>query len=73
MAYHTLLVFEDGAWAPQFGDRDRDIVVQEIRDMIDSGSDNPRHRRFYCIRKTPQAPSHAAVMAIAATLPHPKP
>jgi hypothetical protein len=30
--YHMLLVREDGQWSPQFGDFDRDCVVQERED-----------------------------------------
>lgn len=28
----------DGKWAPQFGDYDREVAEQEMRDMKDSGS-----------------------------------
>lgn len=34
MGYHMLYVREEGAWAPQFGDKDRECVVEEMRDMI---------------------------------------
>jgi len=30
--YYTLLIFEDGAWAPQFGDYVRKVVTDEKRD-----------------------------------------
>lgn len=33
--YHTLAVFEDGQWAPQFGDWDKDVVKQEREDSYD--------------------------------------
>jgi hypothetical protein len=30
--YYTLLIKEDGVWAPQFGDYVRSVVAQEKRD-----------------------------------------
>ena len=30
--YFTLAIREDGRWAPQFGDYERAVVAQEIRD-----------------------------------------
>lgn len=30
--YHTLAIREDGRWAPQFGDYDKDAVLQERED-----------------------------------------
>lgn len=35
--YYTLAVREDGVWAPQFGDYDRDVVADEKLDYRDHG------------------------------------
>lgn len=32
MRYYTLVIREDGKWAPQFGDYKKSVVVQEITD-----------------------------------------
>jgi hypothetical protein len=35
--YYTLAVREDGVWGAQFGDYDRDVVVDEKLDYRDRG------------------------------------
>lgn len=35
--YHTLAVREDGRWAPQFGDYDRETVDSEREEYRDKG------------------------------------
>lgn len=41
--YWTLVEWQGKKWAPQFGDYDREVVVQERRDWIDAGAARPKH------------------------------
>lgn len=50
-AYYTLAERQpDGAWAPQFGDYDKDVVVQERRDMLYSGAGRLRGKDLRIVR-----------------------
>ncbi len=43
MAYHTLVVKEQGTWAIHFGDKNREVVKQELEDLCD-GFDGPKKK-----------------------------
>lgn len=32
MAYFTIVTLQDGMWSPQFGDKDRAVVVDELQE-----------------------------------------
>lgn len=62
-AYYTLAERQpDGTWAPQFGDYDKDVVVQERRDMLYSGAGRLRGKDLRIVRSGAwQADINAAI------------
>lgn len=62
-AYFTLAERQpDGAWAPQFGDYDKDVVAQERADMLYSGAGRIRAKDLRIVRSGAwQADINAAI------------
>jgi len=60
--YYTLAILEDGIWAPQFGDYDRDCVKFEADDYKDHGT-KLKDIRIICT-KDDQASIESAVSAL---------
>lgn len=64
--YHTLAVREDGRWAPQFGDYDRETVEAE-RDDYRHGSQGIKARDLRIVTTGPtQADIDAAIAKLNA-------
>lgn len=64
-SYFTLAVQEpQGKWSPQFGDYDRDLVVQELQDQK---SDWPKGTHFKVVHSGPsQSEINAKIAAMNA-------